>query len=82
VGNRQSSSSFITLQESTYLAPIAQVNGHIFVPFEKGNTDGIAHFVSLGTNRFGLEDLFGGGDNDCDDQTIVFDFSKVVNPVV
>jgi hypothetical protein len=82
VGNRQSSSSFITLQESTYLAPIAQVNGHIFVPFEKGNTDGIAHFVSLGTNRFGLEDLFGGGDNDCDDQVIGLDFSKVVNPVV
>ncbi len=82
VGNRQTSSSLITLQESTYLAPIARVNGHTFVSFDKGNTDGISHFVTLGTNTFGLEDLHGGGDKDYDDQVISFVFSKVVNPVV
>ena len=82
VGNRQTSSSWITLQESTYLAPIAQVKGHTFVSFDKGNTDGISHFVTLATNTFGLEDLHGGGDNDFDDQVISFVFSKVVNPVV
>jgi hypothetical protein len=82
VGNRQTSSSLITLQESTYLAPIAQVKGHTFVSFGKGNTDGISHFVTLATNTFGLEDLHGGGDNDFDDQVISFVFSKVVNPVV
>ena len=82
VGNQQTSSSLITLQESTYLAPIAQVNGHTFVSFEKGNTDGISHFVTLGTNTFGLEDLHGGGDKDYDDQIISLVFSKLVNPVV
>jgi hypothetical protein len=81
VGNGQTSSRFTTLQESTYLAPIAQVNGHTFVSFDKGNTDGISHFVTLGTNTFGLEDLHGGGDKDYDDQVISFVFSKVVNPV-
>ena len=50
--------------------------------FDKGNTDGISHFVTLATNTFGLEDLHGGGDNDFDDQVISFVFSKVVNPVV
>ena len=82
VDNGQTSSRLITLQESTYLAPIAQVNGHTFVSFEKGNTDGISHFVTLGTNTFGLEDLHGGGDNDYDDQIISLFFSKLVNPVV
>ena len=82
VGNGQTSSRFTTLQESTYLAPIAQVTGHTFVSFDKGNTDGISHFVTLGTNTFGLEDLHGGGDKDYDDQIISFVFSKLVNPVV
>ena len=82
VDNGQTSSRLITLQESTYLAPIAQVNGHTFVSFDKGNTDGISHFVTLGTNIFGLEDLHGGGDKDYDDQIISLVFSKLVNPVV
>jgi hypothetical protein len=82
VDNRQTSSRLISLQESTYLAPIAQVNGHTFVSFDKGNTDGISHFVTLGTNTFGLEDLHGGGDKDYDDQIISLVFSKLVNPVV
>ena len=82
VDNGQTSSRLITLQESTYLAPIAQVNGHTFVSFDKGNTDGISHFVTLGTSTFGLEDLHGGGDKDYDDQIISLVFSKLVNPVV
>jgi hypothetical protein len=82
VDNGQTSSRLITLQETTYLAPIAQVNGHTFVSFDKGNADGISHFVTLGTNTFGLEDLHGGGDRDYDDQIISLVFSKFVNPVV
>jgi hypothetical protein len=82
VDNGQTSSRLITLQESTYLAPIAQVNGHTFVSFDKGNTDGISHFVTLGTNTFGLEDLHGGGDKDYDDQIISLVFSQLVNPAV
>ena len=77
VGNRQTNSRSITLQESTYLAPIAQVNGHTFLAFAKGNADGIAHFVMLGTNTFGLEDKFGGGDLDYDDKVISFNFKPV-----
>jgi hypothetical protein len=77
VGNRQTNSRSITLQESTYLAPIARVNGHTFVAFARGNADNIAHFVMLGTNTFGLEVKFGGGDLDYDDQVISFNFKPV-----
>jgi len=54
MGNQETSSRLITPQESTYLAPIAQVNGHTFVAFEQGNPDGIPHFVVLDTNTFYL----------------------------
>ncbi|MFM8525291.1 MAG: hypothetical protein ACKOCM_06695, partial [Cyanobacteriota bacterium] len=67
VGNHQvTAAAEIKLQESHYLAPIAQVNGNTFVAFDKGNQDGIAHFVSLGTGLFGLEDIVGGGDRAVD----------------
>ena len=82
VGNRQTSNRSISLQESNYLAPIAQVKGNTFVAFARGNADGISHFVSLGSNMFGLEDLYGGGDRDFDDQVIGFVFSKVVTTAV
>ena len=82
VGNRQTIAAVaITLQESSYLAPIAQVNGNTFVAYAQGNQDGIAHFVSLGNGTFGLEDLFGGGDRDFDDQVIGFVFKSVTTVV-
>ena len=82
VGNRQTSTrESITLQETTYLAPIAQVNGNTFVAFASGNADGIAHFVTLGTNTFGLEDMFGGGDFDYDDQVLGFAFRSVTTVI-
>jgi len=82
VGNRQTSTrESITLQETTYLAPIAQVNGNTFVAFASGNADGIAHFVTLGTNTFGLEDMFGGGDFDYDDQVVGFAFRSVTTVI-
>jgi len=82
VGNRQTSTrESITLQETTYLAPIAQVNGNTFVAFASGNVDGIAHFVTLGTNTFGLEDMSGGGDFDYDDQVLGFAFRSVTTVI-
>jgi hypothetical protein len=82
VGNRQTTTrESITLQETTYLAPIAQVNGNTFVAFAKGNQDGIAHFVSLGNGTFGLEDMFGGGDRDFDDQVVGFAFKTVTTVI-
>ena len=78
VGNRQTTNRSISLQESTYLAPIAQVKGNTFVAFARGNADGISHFVSLGSNMFGLEDIYGGGDRDFDDQVIGFTFREIV----
>ena len=82
VGNRQSTAAVaITLQESSYLAPIAQVNGNTFVAYAQGNQDGIAHFVSLANGTFGLEDLLGGGDRDFDDQVIGFVFQSVTTVV-
>ena len=77
VGNRQTSTRAISLQETTYLAPIAQVNGNTFVAFAQGNQDGIAHFVTLANGTFGLEDLYGGGDRDFDDQVLGFNFKSV-----
>jgi hypothetical protein len=80
VGNRQTSSRSISIQGGSYLAPIAQIKGKTFVAFASGNADGIPHFATLGSNMFGLEDLYGGGDRDFDDKVFGFAFSKVVTP--
>ena len=61
----------ITLKETNYLAPMAVVNGSdTFFAYAAANSDGFAHFRSLGDNIIGLEDLWGGGDRDFDDMII------------
>ena len=77
VGNKLTSSKDITLSETTFLAPFAQVNGNTFFGFAAANTDRISHFRMLGTNMFGLEDFLGGGDRDFDDNVMVFRFDTV-----
>jgi hypothetical protein len=77
VGNRQTTSRSFELQETNYLAPFALVNEDIFFAFAAANKDGISHFKMLGENKYGLEDISGGGDRDYDDQVISFNFSKV-----
>jgi hypothetical protein len=79
VGNLQVNSRVISLTESTYLAPIAQVKGHTFVAFAQGNQDGIGHFVTLGNGTFGLEDLYGGGDRDFNDVEFGFAFKSITS---
>jgi hypothetical protein len=80
VGNRQTSNRSISIQGGSYLAPIAQVKGNTFVAFAGGNADNISHFVSVGSNMFGFEDLYGGGDRDFDDKVFGFAFTKLVTP--
>ena len=79
VGNLQVNSRVISLTESTYLAPIAQVKGHTFVAFAQGNQDGIGHFVTIGNGTFGLEDLYGGGDRDFNDVEFGFAFKSITS---
>lgn len=75
VADGQSTSTDFSLQDSGTFASFAQVNGQTFFAFYEANADGLSHFRSLGTNLFGLEDQFGGGDLDFDDHIIGFNFT-------
>jgi hypothetical protein len=78
VGDNQTSSRAIEIRETSFIAPFAQVKGNTFFSFKAANLDNINHFQVLGTNTFGLEDQFGGGDLDFDDHVLVFKFTSVV----
>jgi hypothetical protein len=85
VGNRQTSTnSALAITESSYLAPMATVNGETYFAFAAASSDKLNHFKVLGTNLFGLEDLRGLGDRDFDDLMIGFNFSPTVpvTPIV
>ncbi len=80
VDNRQTSQRDIVISgETSYLAPFARVNGNTFFAYAAANSDGYAHFRSLGNNVFGLEDLVSGGDQDHDDLVFGFRFTQVIN---
>ena len=51
------------------IAPHAFVHdtGQTYFSFTKANVDGISHFREFGNGVLGLEDLYGGGDNNFDD---------------
>jgi len=61
-----------SITDSTFLAPYAKVDGNTWFAFKEANSDGFAHFKMLGANRFGLEDMKGGGDLDFNDHIITF----------
>ncbi len=63
------------LREAAYLAPFSRVDGQTFFAFASANDDGVSHFLALGSNVIGFEDLPGGGDWDYDDQVMSFHFS-------
>lgn len=77
VTNNQTSTRTLELDESTYLAPFAQVNGNTFFAFGAANADGLSHFRVLGNNLFGMEDQLGGGDRDFDDLVLGFNFTQI-----
>jgi hypothetical protein len=72
IADGESSSTEFSLQDASYIAPYAQVNGNTFFAFADANPDGLSHFRSLGSNLFGLEDQLGGGDLDYDDHIVGF----------
>ena len=72
-----STNDSIAITESTFLAPMATVNGDDFFAYAAASSDQLNHFKVLGTNLFGLEDLRGLGDRDYDDLVIGFAFSKI-----
>jgi len=45
----------------------AEGNIHAYFNYLGANTDGVDHFRLLGDNKFGVEDLYGGGDRDYND---------------
>ena len=78
VGNLQTSvNGNLGFTESTYLAPMATVNGATYFTFADASSDKLNHFKVLGTNLFGLEDMAGLGDRDYDDLVIGFRFSSM-----
>jgi hypothetical protein len=77
VGDRQSSKAAISITESSFLAPMAMVNGESYFAFAAASSDNLNHFKVLGTNLFGLEDLRGLGDRDYDDLVIGFSFAQI-----
>jgi len=81
VGDNQTSKRSVELSGSGYLAPFMQVGSNTFFAMAEANTDGYAHFKMLGTNLFGAEDLFGGGDRDHDDLVFGFSFNQVISPL-
>ena len=45
----------------------ANSNVHAYFNYLGANTDGVDHFRLLGDNKFGVEDIYGGGDRDYND---------------
>jgi hypothetical protein len=83
VGNLKLGNGDVTLNETTYLAPMAVVNGSdTFFAFAAANSDGLAHFRSLGDNIIGLEDMRGGGDRDYDDLIIQMTPNSLTTPAI
>lgn len=75
IADRQTRSLDVQLSGGVLLAPYAQVsNGETYVAFAAANSDGLEHFMSLGTNLIGFEDLPNGGDRDFQDAVWKFDF--------
>jgi hypothetical protein len=78
VGNLQTSTnSALAIAESTFLAPMALVNGESYFAFAAASSDQLNHFKVLGNNLFGLEDMRGLGDRDYDDLVIGFKFNQL-----
>ena len=72
VANGQTQKLSYELTDASYLAPYAISDGNTWLAWSEANADGMEHFKILGANKIGLEDQFGGGDQDFDD--MVFDF--------
>ena len=63
------------------LPPYASVSntGKTYFAFAEANADGISHFREFGNGTIGLEDTYGGGDQDFDDLILGFDFKLTLD---
>ncbi len=50
---------------------------HAYFNYIGANSDKVDHFRLNGTNTFGVEDLYGGGDNDFNDLVVTMNFKTV-----
>ena len=68
--------SISSFSDFEMLAPYASVSntGKTYFAFAEANADGISHFREFGNGTIGLEDTYGGGDQDFDDLILGFDF--------
>ncbi|WP_114993186.1 DUF4114 domain-containing protein [Synechococcus sp. UW179A] len=68
----------ITLESGSIYAPLItnQTSGEQYFAFAEANADGLEHYTGFGTNSWGLEDIFGGGDRDYDDMIVRFSLSS------
>ena len=78
IGDMQSTTNNFEITDSAFLAPYAKVNGNTWFAFKEANSDNFAHFKLLGDNKFGLEDLEGGGDQDFNDHIITFKVDALI----
>jgi len=64
----------ITLNSGTLYAPLVtnQTSGESYFAFAAANPDKLEHFTGFGSNGWGMEDLYGGGDRDYDDLIVRF----------
>lgn len=76
IANRQTQSVGGEILGGTFLAPYAKVNNdETYVAFPEANSDRLQHFMMLGENLIGFEDLPNGGDRDFQDFVWKFNFS-------
>ena len=68
--------SISSFSDFEMLAPYASVSntGKTYFAFAEANADGLSHFREFGNGTIGLEDTYGGGDQDFDDLILGFDF--------
>ena len=78
VANGSSREIGYQLTDAVYLAPYAITNGNTWFAWKEANADRMEHFKILGPNRIGLEDLFGGGDQDYDDVILSFASQQIL----
>ena len=73
-------SSITSFSDAEMIAPYASVlnTAQTYFSFTEANADGISHFREFGNGVIGLEDLYGGGDNDFDDLIFGFDLKLTV----
>ena len=80
VDNSTVKNSISSFSDFEMLAPYASVSntGKTYFAFAEANADGISHFREFGNGTIGLEDTYGGGDQDFDDLILGFDFKLSV----